>query len=497
MIENKVIRPTSADSPAVVCAPPARKGPHDAEAHADADEAQVASRRTRRMLAWVLVVGAIVRIPLVWSFGSDAPTINDALDYNQLAVGIVENGSYASPSGQLISLRPPLYPAVVAGIYKLFGLENYLAVSVFHAALSLVTVWLAFRLGTEVYSERVGLVAATLTSFYPSLLAYNQFFLSEVLFTFFFTAGALLSVRVLKSAGMGAAVLLGACLGLGALTRSVLWLFAPLLSLGLAAAAHAAPGRRMAVAAVTFIVFAATVAPWAVRNTRVQKTLTVVDVMGGRNVMMGNYEYTPLDRSWATIETETGDRAWHRVLAAKTPNYSSLTQGQIDKAAMRYGVQYYFSHPWQSLTRSTVKFFNFWQLEREIVAGMRQGTLGSAPLGVTIAVALFVCAYYAITLFAAIFGALVTPPADRSCHLLLLAWIAFPTALHAIAFAHSRYHLPLVPILTVYAGAAFVHWSAVVERRRSWAFAAASIACVLLVASWIREFVVLDLKWFV
>jgi hypothetical protein len=479
------------------CEPLTSKGAYDADACGRAIESHVASRAARKTLAWILSIGALVRIALVWRFGSDAPTITDALDYNQLAVGIVENGSYVSQSGQLISLRPPLYPAVAAAIYKLFGLESYLAVSIFHGALSLVTVWLAFRLGTEVYSERVGLGAAALTCFYPSLLAYNQFFLSEVLFTFFVTAGALLSVKVLKTAGIGAAVLLGVALGLGALTRSVLWLFAPLLSLGLAMATHAGPGRRMAVATVTFVAFAATIAPWAIRNTRLQKTFTVIDVMGGRNVMMGNYEYTPRDRSWATIETETGDRAWHRVLAAKTPGYSKLTQGQIDKAAMRYGVEYFFSHPWQSLTRSTVKFFNFWQLEREIVAGMRQGTLGSTPLGITIAVAIFVCAYYAITLFAALFGALMTPPADRSCHLLLVAWIAFPAALHAIAFAHSRYHLPLVPILTVYAAAAFVQRGTIIERRRTWAFATAGVACALLVASWMREFVILDMKWFV
>jgi hypothetical protein len=94
-------------------------------------------------------------------------------------------------------------------------------------------------------------------------------------------------------------------------------------------------------------------------------------------------------------------------------------------------------------------------------------------------------------------GVLVVPPAGRVAHAALLLWIAFPCAIHAVAFAHSRYHLPLMPILLVYAAAAVVHRSAVVERRHTWEFRLACVACLVLAASWIREFVMLDMKWFV
>ena len=35
------------------------------------------------------------------------------------------------------------------------------------------------------------------------------------------------------------------------------------------------------------------VAPWAVRNTRLHGVFTVVDTMGGLNLLMGNYAHTP------------------------------------------------------------------------------------------------------------------------------------------------------------------------------------------------------------
>jgi hypothetical protein len=277
----------------------------------------------------------------------------------------------------------------------------------------------------------------------------------------------------------------------------VLWLFAPVLAVGLTVLGAARPGKRFVAASVMFIVVAATIAPWVWRNTKLQQTFTVIDVMGGRNVMMGNYEYTPLERSWATIESETGDRAWNVVLGQSMPQHDPLTQGQLDKAAMKYGVNYFFAHPEQSLARSTVKFFDFWQLEREIVAGIRQSFFGNVSRTVMFAVAIVVCGAYAATIFGAILGMFVLPPARWDVLVLLLAWIGFPCAIHTIAFAHSRYHLPLIPILAVFAAAAFCGRREIWERRRSWKVALATLACVILASSWIREFVMVDLKWFV
>jgi 4-amino-4-deoxy-L-arabinose transferase-like glycosyltransferase len=442
-----------------------------------------------------LIVGVFVRAGLVWSFGDRPPVIDDALDYDHLAIGLAETGQYMDESGRPTSLRPPLFPFVVSVIYRLAGPGNYFAVSVIQAAISLLTVIVVYRLGSELYDADVGLGAAAMTCFYPTLLAYNQFLLSEVLFTLFVTSGALLTLKVLQQGRLGQALLLGLDLGMGALTRSVLWLFGPVLAAGIAICAHGRWRRRMAVALTIVLAFSAVIAPWAWRNTRVQQTLTFVDVMGGRNVMMGNYEYTPLDRSWATITTQTGARAWHRVLAQETPGYIQLTQGQIDKLAMRRGVHYFFEHPSQSLERSVAKFFNFWQLEREVVAGALQGIFGDLSRSTVLSIALVVCGGYAIAIFAAIIGVICVPPADRRAHALLLGWVLFPCLIHSIAFGHSRYHLPFMPILLVYAAAAVVHRRQLI-RRKGHALAAA-LLCTLLSASWIREFIVVDLQWFV
>ncbi len=218
--------------------------------------------------------------------------------------------------------------------------------------------------------------------------------------------------------------------------------------------------------------------------------------MGGRNVMMGNYESTPLERSWATISDVTGEKSWHRVLAAHTPGYSKLTQGQIDKAAMKYGVHFFFSHLGLSIERSAVKFFNFWQLERTFAAGMMQGLFGEIPKIAVLGITAMICGSYALVIFLAMYGLWVKPPAERWPHVLLLFGIAFTCLIHSVAFAHSRYHLPLIPILLVYAAAGVVHSSEIWSKRHSWRFLIASVCCLVLAGGWVREFVMVDLHHF-
>lgn len=467
------------------------------ELHSESDPRGVDDSNRWRSVSWwtLLAAAVVVRIAVAAVWADRSPVIVDAKDYDGLATSLVETGAFASPSGELTSLRPPLYPAVVALIYQLFGAHNYFAVAVLQSLVSLVTMELTYRLGAAVYGPPVGRIATAVAAFYPSLLAFNCLLLSETLFTCFYTACTLASVRLLSKPNWRDAVALGLFLGLGALTRSILYLCAVPVAGYLVLFACYPVARRLALASLSIAVFAAILAPWAYRNTQLQQTFTLVDVMGGRNVMMGNYEHTPLERSWATITDVTGDQAWHRILAADTPDYASLTQGQIDKRAMAYGLRYFFTHPKQSAQRCLVRFFNFWQLDRTIVAGLQQGVFGRHSQGFVLAMAVLFTGGYAATLLAAIGGLFIAPPPWRA-NLLLLLWIAIPCAIHTAAFAHSRYHLPLIPLLAVYAAAAVAALLAqprLIFTRRA-ALAGATFA--VFVVAWARELVMVDLHWF-
>ena len=94
-----------------------------------------ASRRGMHLaiLLLILVIGAGLRFGLWTLFEGQSLHIEDEQDYNRLACNLVEYGEFAFEPGQPTSIRPPLDPAVVAGIYRLFGLENYQAVRLMQA----------------------------------------------------------------------------------------------------------------------------------------------------------------------------------------------------------------------------------------------------------------------------------------------------------------------------------------------------------------------------
>jgi 4-amino-4-deoxy-L-arabinose transferase-like glycosyltransferase len=441
-------------------------------------------------LVWILVVGLLVRALLLVCFRNQPLTIWDEREYNELAVNLASQGQYVLYN-QPNSSRPPLYPAVVAGIYKFCGLENYQAVRTFQMLTDLMTVAVLYLLGSEVYDRRIGLWAAGLYAVYPSAVGQAVLLLSETLFTFWLTLICLMIVRCLQKNSIAHLAMAGALIGLGTLTRSILWLFPPVLALYMLVAWRTSLGRRLAAVLAMLAFFAITIAPWSIRCTRLEKTFVAIDVMGGRNLMLGNYEHTPLDRSWDAISIE-GEESWYRTLARETPGFRNLTQGQRDRLAMRHGLRFIVQHPWLTLERDVVKFFNFWQLERAMLAGMLHGNWGPLPRGVIFPLAALILGSYVLAMLSGLFGAASAPPDDWRVHGLLLVIIAFFCGLHTLIFAHSRYHLPLMPLILIYSASGLVNWRRIWQRRRTWTFWLAVGMIAVLVGGWVWETVAMD-----
>jgi len=427
----------------------------------------------------------------VWWFHGQPLVINDEQHYTAIAANLALHGEFGHAPGQLTSLRPPLYPALVAGIYAICGHQNHDAVRVVQSMLGLATVALVYWLARGMFGTTTAVWAAGLTCFYPSLVGTSCLLLTETLFTFLVVLFVALVATWLQTRALASLIGIGLVLGLASLTRSVLWLFPPFLMLFLVIAMRGVRWpRRLALAALPVAVFALTIAPWAVRNTRLQQTFITVDVMGGRNFMMGNYEYTPLYRAWDAISV-SGERSWDSMLARAEPTYRQTTQGQRDKLALRYGLRYALANPGQTLHRTIVKFCNFWQLERELVAGASRGSWGVTNQAVVLGLGIAIVGAYVAAMVAGIFGFLLTRPHIAGMGGFTLLLIGFVCLIHSAVFGHSRYHLPLMPVVLVYAASAIVHRREIWESRKQPAFHLASALCLLLVAMWVSEL------WFV
>ncbi len=435
-----------------------------------------------------LVIGALLRVCILYNTNDLGTPITDEQHYRVIAQSLAAGRGFAGTDGQPTSLRPPLYPAVLAGIWTVSP-DNLQAVRVFQILLSLATAALVYVLGSRVFDARIGAWAAGICWLYPSFIFFDFLILTETLFTFLLVAFVLSVVLLVQSPRASLAIACGVTLGLGALTRSILWPLPLLLCPLLAVLIRAPLARRLALPCLVLAGYAVVVAPWAVRNTRLQGVVTIVDTMGGMNLRMGNYEYTPDDRMWDAVALN-GEKSWVHGLSRDFAG-QPVTEGQKEKWAQRKALEYMRAHPGTTLRRGLIKFADFWGLEREFAAGVQNGFY-APPAWLQVFGSVAIVLAYAIVIAAGAAGIWLTAPEDWRMHVVLLLPVAVIMGAHTIVFGHSRYHLPLMPIFAIYAAAVLSARVPAYRFSHRPVLVGAAVTVTVLFSVWIRQIVIQD-----
>jgi hypothetical protein len=163
---------------------------------------------------------------------------------------------------------------------------------------------------------------------------------------------------------------------------------------------------------------------------------------------------------------------------------------------MRRTIAYVLENPGLTARRDVIKFFNFWQLERSLVAGLSRGWWGNLSTRAVLIVTFVVFGSYVAAMMSGILAFASSPPTDRQLHWYLLLVTGFICAVHTVVFGHSRYHLALMPLLLVYAGRFFSDPWSIWRQRRTTAFWVGAAVCVLLLGGWTWEIVFVEFARF-
>ena len=199
--------------------------------------------------------------------------VHDARDYDVHARSIAGGDGFSKRlTGKPTAFRPPGYPYLLGGAYRLFGVERAAEADRIRVARTLgallgtLGVGLIGVLGVQLVGRTAGLVAMGLAAVYlPSILV-SEALMSEQLFVVLMLGALVTAIHQRRSAHPYAfALLAGLLAGLAVLTRANgLILLVPLVL-----AVWAAPRRSWRSAgppAVLVAVALVTVAPWTIRN---------------------------------------------------------------------------------------------------------------------------------------------------------------------------------------------------------------------------------------
>jgi 4-amino-4-deoxy-L-arabinose transferase-like glycosyltransferase len=240
--------------------------------------------RSRTALGAIIVAAVLMRLAYIVAFAS---TLNLQLSgYDAYASNLVAGHGYTRfPDLHPDSDLPPLYPFFLAGVYTVFG-RSAITVALVQIAFDVVTLITIYAIGRRVGGDLTGLLAAAFTGFYPYLLFQNLTVNDTGIFIMLLALGVWAAYRALDAKAWRWALMAGAAFGLAALTKTLVVLMLPLLIVWWWR--HLGLRRAILRGSVMLLVFAAVLAPWIIRNTRLHRTLTLISTNDGSNLYQGN-----------------------------------------------------------------------------------------------------------------------------------------------------------------------------------------------------------------
>ena len=207
-------------------------------------------------LAAIAAGGLAVRLIYTLVLTPHLRGLGDATYYHELAQGLGAGRGFLEPTfGTPTALHPPLFPLILA-VPAWLGIDGYEAQRVVVCLIGTATIVGVGLLARHITGARAGLIAAALAASSPVLVSADSAVMSETLLGLLVALCALAAYRLRERPGVARAALLGALIGLAALTRGEALLLVPLLL----------PWRRPKLAGVLVAACVVVLAPWTIRN---------------------------------------------------------------------------------------------------------------------------------------------------------------------------------------------------------------------------------------
>ena len=251
-------------------------------------------RSARTKLAAVILFTVVVRLAFclaVYPAISEEPSVRGHDPYDNIARNLLNGSGYSiDPAGPPTINRLPLYPLLLFSLYATVGTYPW-AAQLLQVFLAGITAWLIFLIGRALFSETVGLLAATFFSVHPHLIHYTARPYTETLYVLLVCLFAYLLLEIPGTAPRKNGLIAGGVFGLTLLTKGVgIWfpvLFFPGWLLD--------PRHRKPLAPLVkylsffFIGGAIILSPWAYRNYALTGKLILTSTWEGAPLYHGFY----------------------------------------------------------------------------------------------------------------------------------------------------------------------------------------------------------------
>jgi tetratricopeptide (TPR) repeat protein len=411
-----------------------------------------------REVKWIVVVFAVaLAVRLAYFFVNKANNplfyhpILDALFHHEWAEEIISGKFW----GDEVFFRAPLYPYLIAFLYKLSGSSIAFATLVQHVVGSL-SVALLYVLGRQYFSVRVSLLAAVVAALYWPLIYFEGDLLIVTYVVFFDIALLLCLTAAIRRRSVSLYAAAGLILGISAVARPSILILVPVLPLVFHASAPrvrgAQRGRTWQKQTVLVVSGALVVIlPVVIRNFVVGRDLVPIASQGGVNFYIGNNPQS--NGSLAMVPGARADMygTYHGAIElAERDRGRKLKPSEVSNYYTGKALDFIVSSPDDALALTAKKLYLFWAgVERSnnkyIQFFWERYGFGRFPLP----------GFWLVGPFALLGGALLF---RRRRHFSLLYLFVLSYMVGVVAFfVNARFRLPVVPVLILFASYALWH----------------------------------------
>ncbi len=150
---------------------------------------------------WILLLALVLRLILflyIQIYNPDAMWAPDTIaSYQKVAMNLLQNHNFSSSDSE--PFEPdvritPGYPLMMAMVYFIFGIRPAFVV-IPQIILSVIMVFIVYKLGVVLYNQRAGLLSAFLLAIEPTSVYYSNVLLTETLFSFLLICFIFLSIK--------------------------------------------------------------------------------------------------------------------------------------------------------------------------------------------------------------------------------------------------------------------------------------------------------------
>lgn len=263
---------------------------------ADAIERSTFTRR----IALIVVVGFVLRVGFVlaahtYRFKSDPANFNFGYEMGRIAASLASGNGFSSPFQTATgptAWEPPLYPLLIAAVFKLTGIYSHasaiilLGINSIFSALTCIPV---FFLARRSFGEPV----ATWSSWTWALCPYAMYWAVKWVWdtsiaAFLLAVLLLISWRLAESARPREWLLWGALWGMAALLNPALLAVLPFVGMWILHCRQDTAKQTIAAAALSALIFLAVISPWVWRNYRTFDELVFIRTNFGMEFRLGN-----------------------------------------------------------------------------------------------------------------------------------------------------------------------------------------------------------------